>query len=300
VAVMEIVPYRRAVALIITGQTPWPLVVVGVDLFRLDGLPGSYRVQVKRSSGKRAIGFVLQQPNLRLEMGVADPITAGDPERARTILERTVAAAGGAQLLDRLASRTALGHASAPGHGIDGRAEDLIQSGKRAELVELGAFGKTVVKLKAVTNEQRSLAVSFDGDETAVTGKAREAARFFAVPYQLHRRRERFAKVAAVGETSVNGENAVVIELTAPGLAPARLYISSDSFLILREEIPVYLGDELQSTAYGADYSDHRFVGGIRTPFAVSLTLPIIGRVTLAYESVSYDQPIDPAKFDAP
>jgi hypothetical protein len=82
-AVMEIVPYRRGVALIITGQTPWPLVDVGVDLFRLEGLPETYRVQVKRSSSKRAIGFVLQQPNVRAEMTVADQASAGDPEQAR-------------------------------------------------------------------------------------------------------------------------------------------------------------------------------------------------------------------------
>jgi CubicO group peptidase (beta-lactamase class C family) len=297
---MEIVPYRRGVALIITGQTPWPLVGVGVDLFRLGGLPESYRVQVRQSGSKRAFGFVLQQPNQQIEMSVAEPATAGDIEQARTILERAVDAAGGAQLLDRIASRTALGRASAPGHGIDGRAEDRVQSGKRAELVELGAFGKTVVSIKAVTNDQRSVAVSYDGDETTLTGKAREAARFFAVAHPLHRWKERFAKVAAVGETAVNGENAVIIELTAPGLAPARLYISPDSFLILREEVPAYLGDDLQSTGYGADYSDYRVVDGIRTPFTVAVTLPILGRATLSYDSVSYEQTIDPAVFDAP
>ena len=34
------------------------------------------------------------------------------------------------------------------------------------------------------------------------------------MPHQLHRWKERFVKVAAVGETAVNGENAFVIELT--------------------------------------------------------------------------------------
>jgi hypothetical protein len=41
-------------------------------------------------------------------------------------------------------------------------------------------------------------------------------------------------------------------------------------------------------------------VDGIRTPFAVAVTLPILGQVALSYDSVSYDQPIDPVVFDAP
>ena len=41
---------------------------------------------------------------------------------------------------------SASARASAPTHGLDGLAEDHIAAGKRAELIELGAFGKIVLK----------------------------------------------------------------------------------------------------------------------------------------------------------
>jgi CubicO group peptidase (beta-lactamase class C family) len=297
---MEIVSYRRGVALIITGQTPWPLVNISVDLFRLEGLPETYRVQIKRSSNNRVVGFTLQQPNLRQEMSVAASAVVGNAEQARDILERAVAAAGGASALDRIVTMTAFGRASAPTHGIDGRTEDQVSLGKRAELIELGAFGKVVIKFRQVTNEQKSLSVSYGSEPIVAIGKALEAARFFAVPHSLHRWKERFVTVAATGEAPVNGENAFVIELTPRGLAPSKLYISTESFLILREEIPTYVADTLQPASYGAEYSDYRVVNGIRMPFAVAITVPILGRIALTYESVSVDNPIDPKVFDAP
>jgi CubicO group peptidase (beta-lactamase class C family) len=297
---MEIVPYRGGVALIITGQPPSSLVNVGADLFRLNGFPETYRVAVKRSGSERVVGFVLEQPALRVEMSIAEPRSAGNTDEARTILERAVAAAGGSEVLDRLVSRTALGRARAPEHGIEGSVEDRVQAGNHAALIELGAFGKTVVKVRELTNDQRSVTILSDGDPSVLAGKEREAARVFAVPHPLHRWKERFVKAAAVGETTVNGQSAFVIELTSQGLAPARLYISAESFLILREENPLYRRDELVSAEIGVDYSDYRLVDGVRTPFALAITLPILGRITATYDSVSYDTPIDPAVFDTP
>jgi hypothetical protein len=138
-----------------------------------------------------------------------------------------------------------------------------------------------------------------EGEPIAARGKALVASRFFAVPHQLYRWKERFVTVLATAETSVNGEPAVVIELTPKDLAPLRLYISSKSFLILREEIPAYLGDELQS-AVTADYSDYRVVNGVRLPFAASLPAPMLGRITVTYDRVSLNEPVDPKVFEEP
>ena len=96
----------------------------------------------------------------------------------------------------------------------------------------------------------------------------------------------------------MNGEDAVVIELTPRDLAPTRLYISTKSFLVLREEIPTYAGDDLQPTSTSADLSDHRAVNGVQMPFSVAVTLPGLGRVALIYDDVSLNSPIDPKVFD--
>jgi CubicO group peptidase (beta-lactamase class C family) len=174
-----------------------------------------------------------------------------------------------------------------------------VLSGKKAERIELGACGKIAVKLHAVTNERESVE-TWPDQKVSATGTAHKAAIFFAVPHPLSRWTERYAAVAAFGETVVNGENAFLIEVTPHGLAPARLYISATSFLILREEIPVYVGDRLAPTSKATDYSDYRIVNSVRMPFGVAVTREVLGSITLTYERISLDQPLDPAVFSAP
>ena len=298
--IMEIVSYKDGVALIITGQTPWLLKARGGDLYQLDGLPETYQIQVKRSGNGGVAGFTLQQPNLRLEMSAAPSTASRDAGEARRILDRAVAAAGGAEALDGITSMSAVGRASALTHGLEGRFEDhlAISAGKRAQLLELGAFGKTVFKVRAASSAQRSVTVFRDGERVVGTGKALLAEQLFAVPHPLYRWKQRFATVAALGEVTVNGEGAYVIELTPRDLAPTKLYVSTKTFLVLREEVPAYDGDELQPSTMMADYSDYRAVSGVQLPFAGSIPAPMLGRVVVTYDSIALNGSIDPKLFD--
>ena len=294
--IMEIVPYQAGVALIITDDLPMLLKHVGGGLYQFEGVPDTLHIRVKRSADGRVLGFTFIQPGVSLEMSAA---IEGDAEKALAILERAVAAAGGAEAIDRIASLSAFARASAPTHGLEGIAEDHIAGGKRAEIFDLGAFGKIVFKSRVLTSEAQSLTFLRAGEPIAANGKALLAARFFAVPHQLYRWKERFVSAVATRETSVNGEDAVVIELTPKELAPLRVYISTKSFLILREEIPTYIGDELQP-AVSAEYSDYRAVNGVQLPFAASLPAPLIGRVTVTYDRVSLNEAVNSKTFEVP
>ena len=295
---MEIAPYRDGIALIDTTQPPRLLIEAGRDRFRLEGLPESHRLQVRRTRSDTVIGFVLAEPNASQEMLAELSASAGDPAQARAILERAVAAAGGAAALDRLVSKSAVGRAIAAPHGVDGPASEYVVLGKRATLSELGAFGKTIISMRAVNGERGGYWIGFGGARVAVTGKALAAARFAAVPHTLYRWKERFAAAAVVGETVANGEHVYVIELTPRDLAPTRFYISAETHMILREEAPVYFGDALLTIASSIDYSDFRPVNGIRVPFALVTTMPMLGRVATAYERIAFDSAIDPEVFE--
>ena len=297
---MEIAPYRQGIALVITAIPPLPLSKFGGELYRLEGKPETYRLTVKRSAGNRVLGFTYEQPGLRDEMIAEVSSAAGDTGlAARSLLDRAVAAAGGAEALDRIATRASIGRASAETLGIEGRIEDMIVPGKRTELLELGAFGKFVVKARVLTNERQSLTLAQGEQPAAATGKALDAARFFAVPHPLYRWKDRFSSVAMAGEISINGENAYVVELTPRGLAPLRLFISAQSLMILREETPSYVADELQSSTPAIDHADYRAVNGVRLPFAGAVAIPLFGRIAITYDTVTLDAPIDPKAFEA-
>ena len=53
-----------------------------------------------------------------------------------------------------------------------------------------------------------------------------------------------------------------------------------------------------RSSAY--DYSDYRVVNGIKVPFAATTTVPLLGRIVLAYDRITFTEPIDPKVFDTP
>jgi CubicO group peptidase (beta-lactamase class C family) len=296
---MEIVPWKGGVALNIVGEPPRLLLEAGRDLFLLEGRPATHRLELRRSGSNAVVGFTLGEPGAKQEMAADGAAPTKDAARGREILERAAAAAGGTEALDRLGSLTAIGRAAAPAQGIEGRAEDRIVPGKRAQLIELGAFGKAL-STRSWTGEKGGTSIWIDGARAELTGKALAAQRFFAVPHTLYRWKQRFAEVAATGETVVNGENAFVVEVTPPGLAASKLYVSTSSSLILREEHPAYIGDQVLNAANGVDYSDYRAVRGVKTPFAATVVFPILGRIELAYERVTFDTPIDPRVFEEP
>jgi hypothetical protein len=80
-------------------------------------------------------------------------------------------------------------------------------------------------------------------------------------------------------------------------LEATRLYISADTYMVVREDILAYVGDVLL-TSVAVDYSDYRAVNGIRVYFAMTWTVPPLDRVVLAYDSVTLNVPIDPKVFD--
>jgi CubicO group peptidase (beta-lactamase class C family) len=293
---MEIVPQGDGVALNVVGEPLRQLVEAAADAFRLDGRPETLRL---RRSAAAVAGFALEQPGTVQEMVADGDAPAGDPARGREILERAVAALGGSAALDRIGSLTIVRRASASAIGLEGVAEDRIVPGKRVQHVALGAFGK-VLTTRGWINENGGASVWIDGKRYALEGRAFAAQRFQAVPHTLYRWKERFADVAAAGETVVNGENAYVVQVTPPGLAPSKLYISAASHLILREEHPAYVGDQVYEGMSAVDYSDYRVVAGVRMPFAAASVFPMLGRVTFAAERIALDAPIDPKAFEEP
>jgi hypothetical protein len=193
-------------------------------------------------------------------------------------------------------SVTAIGITRAEAHGLEGRAEDHVAPGRKAQLMELGAFGK-VKALRYVVTDSAGWSTWLDGTRSPMAGKALSAARLFAVPHPLYRWRERFASAALLREEAVNGEAAYVIQLNAANLEPSKIYVSKQTSLVLRVESPVYVGDEALSSV-AVDYSDHRAVGAVKLPFETSVEAPLLYKVTVTYDRIVLDAPLDPKAFE--
>jgi CubicO group peptidase (beta-lactamase class C family) len=294
---LEIAPYAKGVALIVAGQQPWPLQEIGSDLYHLGGLAETFQIRIRRSQSGGIFGITLIQPNFRADLALTTPTSASSADEARKVLEQAVAAAGGEEALNRISSLHAVGRTSAPQHGFDGRFEDTIASNQQSTLFELGAFGKTVFSVRLITTDEQMVVVVRDGERFQQTGIGLRTSRFYAVPHPLYRWKERFPTVTLAGETTINGDDAVIIELRPSDLEPTRLSISKATFMILREEKPDYLGDELQPVADVTDYSDYRPVDGVQMPFSASSQVIDVGQIILTYDLVALSVPVDPSKF---
>lgn len=290
---LEIISHRGALALNMPGEAPRALTETGADSFRIDGRPEADRIERKRT-GDTIAGIVLVAPGGRTELFREDA-AGDDSRRAGEILDAAVAAAGGAAL-DRIASLTAIGITRAEAHGLDGRGEEHVAPGRKAQLMELGAFGE-MKTMRYVVTDGAGWSTWLDGTRAPMAGKALAAARLFAVPHPLYRWRERFASAALLREEAVNGEAAYVIQLTAANLQPAKIFVSKQTSLVVRVETPVYIGDEALSSV-AVDYADHRAVGSVTLPFAFSFEAPLLYTVTVAYDRIVLDAPLDPKAFE--
>jgi CubicO group peptidase (beta-lactamase class C family) len=297
-ASMEIVPYRSGLALVITGQPPHPLKEIATDRYRLEDLADTYQIRIKRAGG-RVAAIVYEQPSLRVELAAAAaPVADADDREVRAILDKAVAAVGGAAVLDRITTVASVGRVAALTHGFDGRVAIYTVPGKHAITLEIGAFGKTVWSLRSVTDAKRVLSIDRDGVETSETGKALRSSHLHAVPHPLYRWKQRFTKVASGGEDRVEGEDAFVVELTAADLEPTRVYVSKQSFLVLREAQPIYHGDQLLPLFIVIDHLDYRTVGAVKLSHTQTASIPGLGPIVINLDSIWLDKAIDPKSFE--
>jgi hypothetical protein len=96
---------------------------------------------------------------------------------------------------------------------------------------------------------------------------------------------------------TVGGQEAYVLEGTAPGRSPIRLYLGSQTGLLLRmmyfTELP------LGKLATQLDYADYRGVDGVQVPFRMVVVRPT-SRTTIQLEQVEQNGPVDEAMFARP
>jgi hypothetical protein len=89
-------------------------------------------------------------------------------------------------------------------------------------------------------------------------------------------------KIATGGTATVNGRSAVVLNLTTPKGSQLRLFFDAQNGVLLREVLP----DGDAETTF--EYSDHRPVSGIQTPFAM----------TFIEDGETYEVKVDEVKYN--
>jgi len=207
-----------------------------------------------------AVGQNLWQPNPAVPK--EDPLPSVD-----LILERYVAALGGAPALQKVTTRVAKGSRV----GADG------------VLVPEDVFQKAPDKLLTVTSYPDNVfSTGFNG-RVGWGKSSKEGQRDLPAPvltqlkndsefYKELKTKELYLKLSLVGKSTIGEREAYVIEATPLTGNPEKLYFDVDTGLLLRKyvESETFLGMFPLQT----DYEDYRVVDGVNQPFLIRWSMP--------------------------
>ncbi|HVN06488.1 MAG TPA: c-type cytochrome [Bryobacteraceae bacterium] len=229
----------------------------------------------------------------------AEPEHASEAEHGNTgatltadqILEKYVAAVGGAEALHKISSREEKGK---------------ILFGGQGEPIEL--FAKAPGKRVSITHSARGDSITaFDGQggwlgstgrpARDMSGQEAEAARLDADFYFPTHLKEIFSGFRVGRPDKIGDQPVNMLICMRQGQPPVRLYFDQTSGLLLR--MVRYTETPVGRSPTQIDYADYREQDGVKIPFRWTLAR-IHGRFTIQIEEVRQNVPIDDAKFTKP
>jgi photosynthetic reaction center cytochrome c subunit len=213
---------------------------------------------------------------------------------AEQILDKYLAAVGGAEALQKITSRTEKG--------------TLTMVGDKRLLVDV--YAKAPDKRVSIMHLPEGDSVTgFDGrsgwqsinshpprvrlSTAAETAAARIDADFY---FPLHLR-ELFTEFAVTPGEPVAGQKTYLVTGGTTGQPPLKLYFDQQSGLLLR--LVRYLESPLGRLPTQVDYADYRQADGVKIPFRWTLSRPG-NRFTIQVDQLEQNVPVDDAKFNPP
>lgn len=209
---------------------------------------------------------------------------------ANQILDKYLAAVGGADALKKIKSRVQKGNIDAMGSQYP--IEVYSQAPDKRVSISHPKGGSSVT---AFDGEVGWLSIR-DGFHR-MTAPEREAARIDAELYFPARVRELYKEFHVLPGEDVNGRETYMVSATAPGRPSLRLYFDQQTGLLLRQIR--YAETPLGRNPTQIDYADYKETDGVKIPYRWTLTRPN-GAFTIKVDQVQQNVPIDEKLFVPP
>ena len=210
---------------------------------------------------------------------------------ADQLLDKYLAAIGGADALQKITSRVQKGTLTAFGgqhFSVDvySKAPD-----KRAAIMHLQGGDSVTV----FNGKQGWLGIP--GRVHTMSAAENDAAHIDADLYLAARLKTLYQKFSVDSGEKIDGHDTYVVVGRTEGQPPLRLFLDKESGLLLR--LVRYAETPLGSNPTQIDYADYRDANGVKVPFRWTLARPG-NRFTIQVEQVQQNVPVDDAKFGPP
>ena len=209
---------------------------------------------------------------------------------ADQILDKYLAAVGGASALEKIKSRVQKGTLDA--QGMQFPIEVYSEAPDKRVSISHPKGGESVT---AFNGEAGWL--SIPNGYHFMTAPERAAARLDAEMYLPARIRELYKEFRVRPGEEINGHSTYLVVANSPNMPPLRLYFDEQSGLLVRQLR--YAETPLGRNPTQVDYNDYREADGVKIPFAWTLARPN-GAFTIKVNEIQQNVPIDPKLFVAP
>ncbi len=221
----------------------------------------------------------------------AESTEAGAVPTADQILDRYVAALGGAAAIGKISSRIEKGSIDAGGHEtpieVFAKAPTMRMSAMHASGGDsITAFDGTAGWLGNIGRPPRDM-----------VGAEIDAARLDADFHFATHLKEVFTRFRLGPPDKVDDRPVYTVVGIREGQPPVRLYFDEASGMLLR--LTRYADTPVGRNPTQIDYADYREIDGIKVPFRWTLARAA-GRFTIQIKEVQQNVPIDDAKFAKP
>jgi photosynthetic reaction center cytochrome c subunit len=209
---------------------------------------------------------------------------------ADQILDKYLAAVGGADALKKIKSRVQKGTLDAGGTQFPIEVYSEAPD-KRVSISHMQA-GESVTAFNGEVGW-----LSIRNGFHKMTGAEGEAARLDAELYFPARVRDLYKEFHVRPGEPINGRPTYMVQAAEPNRPSLRLYFDQDSGLLLRQIR--FAQNPLGKNPTQIDYADYRETGGVKIPYQWTLTRPN-GSFTIKVDQVQQNVPIDEKLFVMP
>ena len=216
------------------------------------------------------------------------------------ILERYVQAIGGKAAIEKVTTRVMKGALELTPSGdtgsiVPGTVEiDMKAPNKRMVASNVPGSGAD----QRGYNGTAGWYVDPDEGPKDLTGSDLDAIKSEAEFYRELKLKDLYSKMAVAGKASVGNGQAYIVDATLPDGSLEKFYFDVQSGLLVRDDSPVVIPDEGQTTQESL-LEDYRDVDGLKLPFTIRRARPD-GDSTIKFTEIRNNVPIDDAKFEKP
>ncbi len=267
-------------------------------MFNIDKNNFEGRLEVTCYSCHRGAAMPVSIPVIKEEEAEAPGAAGKKPgenvalPKPEELLDKYLAAVGGAAALDKIISRVQTGKLMAFG-GETFPAEVYSKApDKRASTMHLKG-GDSVTAFDG----QRGW-MGFPGRPVhMMSSSENDSARLDADLHFAENVKALYPKFTVENGEKIDGHDTYLVEGRAEGRPSLRLYVDKDSGLLVR--LVRYAQSPLGLNPTEIDYADYREADGVKVPFRWTVARPG-NRFTIQVEEMKQNVPVDDAKFAAP